>query len=205
MLGQTRQGVWLLEQHLAAVLDRIGAPRRPGSTVYSRALLAARDPSLPAPHALELAWALNDVGYILAEADVAPLRHTGLQLTEAAVRLAPLMPPIMDSVGWAHYRCGDLADAIFWLQKAWRHYGGHWIPPSHSPPWTSLPGAALVAAYEPDIPYHLGVVCIAAGRDSEGEKMLRIALRLDRGHRAAHQALQELRQGKWQLPLPTRV
>ena len=205
MLGRTDDGVQLLEQYLADVLESVGAPRQPGGTVYSRALLAGRAPRQTPGTALTLALGLNQVGYVLADADVPALRTTALQLTIAANRLEPLMPMIMDSVGWAHYRCGHTEEALFWMQKAWRHYGGHWTPPPGPGAWHRAPGSALVSVYEPDIPYHLGMVYLAAGHDIEGDRMLRVALSLDPAHPGARQALDKARQQRWRLPPPTRV
>jgi len=205
MLGQTDAGLEVLETYLADVLDSIKVPRQPGRTVYGRAIGASGAPDLGPVNAIILAQALNQVGYALADADVPALRTTARQLTLAATRLNPLDPNIMDSVGWACYRCGRSEEALFWMQKAWRHFGGHWTPPLRGGQGYRAVGSALLGTYEPDIPYHLGKVCLAAGREAEGDRMLRLALSLDPAHAGARQALEELRRERWRLPMPNRV
>ena len=58
-------------------------------------------------------WA--DHGRNLAEA---------LQLISRAVAVDPENPAYLDSLGWVHYRLGDLQQAEYWLQRAVGFGGG---------------------------------------------------------------------------------
>jgi tetratricopeptide (TPR) repeat protein len=60
--------------------------------------------------------ALNGMGYILASQGIDPAR--GLRLCRKAVEKTPQNAAYLDSLGWAHYKCGDMADARNWLHKA---------------------------------------------------------------------------------------
>jgi Flp pilus assembly protein TadD len=64
----------------------------------------------------DYAHAYNALGYSLADRNA---RLTeALQLIEKAHQLAPEDPYILDSLGWVHYRRGDLAQARKYLQLA---------------------------------------------------------------------------------------
>ncbi len=62
------------------------------------------------------AQALNALGYTLA--DRTNRYKEALDLIERALALKPDDPFIMDSMGWAHYRMGNNADAVKYLKRA---------------------------------------------------------------------------------------
>jgi tetratricopeptide (TPR) repeat protein len=62
------------------------------------------------------AQALNALGYTLV--DRTDRTGEGLALIEKAHRLQPTDPFILDSMGWAHYRLGQLDDAERYLRQA---------------------------------------------------------------------------------------
>jgi tetratricopeptide (TPR) repeat protein len=70
--------------------------------------------------ALELddnnATALNSMGYILADRGFDTIK--GLRLCRKAVDIKPRSAAYMDSLGWAYYKCDEMAEARSWLQKA---------------------------------------------------------------------------------------
>jgi tetratricopeptide (TPR) repeat protein len=70
--------------------------------------------------ALELdinnATAMNSMGFILVDRGFDAIK--GLMLCRKAVDLRPQNAAYMDSLGWACYKCGDVAEARSWLQKA---------------------------------------------------------------------------------------
>jgi tetratricopeptide (TPR) repeat protein len=62
------------------------------------------------------AQALNALGYTLV--DRTPRAAEGLKLIEKALTLAPEDPSILDSMGWAHFRLGNLGDSEKFLRRA---------------------------------------------------------------------------------------
>jgi tetratricopeptide (TPR) repeat protein len=62
------------------------------------------------------ATALNSMGYILADTGLDPAK--GLRLCRKAVDINPQNAAYLDSLGWAHYKCGDIEDARNWLRRA---------------------------------------------------------------------------------------
>jgi tetratricopeptide (TPR) repeat protein len=60
--------------------------------------------------------ALNALGYTLV--DRTPRTAEGLKLIEKALTLAPEDPSILDSMGWAHFRLGNLGDSEKFLRRA---------------------------------------------------------------------------------------
>ena len=94
--------------------------------LYTRAILAER---LGDPAGLEAdlrsilqrepenAMALNALGYTLADRN--ERLDEALQLIEQAHRLKPEDPAILDSLGWVHYRLGDLKLAEELLRRAY--------------------------------------------------------------------------------------
>lgn len=60
--------------------------------------------------------ALNGLGYILADADIDPVR--GLKCCKKAVDLRPQNAAYLDSLGWAYYKNGELLEARTWLRRA---------------------------------------------------------------------------------------
>jgi tetratricopeptide (TPR) repeat protein len=62
------------------------------------------------------AQALNALGYTLV--DRTPRTAEGMKLIEKALTLAPEDPSILDSMGWAHFRLGNLGDSEKFLRRA---------------------------------------------------------------------------------------
>jgi len=60
--------------------------------------------------------AMNSMGYILADRGFDTIR--GLMLCRKAVDIKPKSAAYMDSLGWAYYKCREMAEARSWLQKA---------------------------------------------------------------------------------------
>ena len=102
----------------------------------------------------EWALLLNDAGYILADANMHVDR--AYEAVEAAVEAMPLQGAFIDSLGWALYRRGELADAAFYLERARRH----------------------TPEDDPEILYHLGVVYARQGRFGEASVVLERAREL---------------------------
>ena len=96
------------------------------SLLYTRALLAER---LGKPAGLEAdlqrildlepdnAMALNALGYTLADRN--QRLDEALEMIEKAHRLRPEDPAILDSLGWVHYRLGNLELAEELLRRAY--------------------------------------------------------------------------------------
>jgi tetratricopeptide (TPR) repeat protein len=92
---------------------------------YSRALAAERvdridilesDLRMVLDREPDHAHALNALGYTLA--DRTDRYDEALGYILKAFKLAPNDPAIIDSMGWVHYRLGDLDKAIYYLTKA---------------------------------------------------------------------------------------
>ncbi|MDR3192092.1 MAG: tetratricopeptide repeat protein [Treponema sp.] len=60
--------------------------------------------------------ALNGLGFILADANIDPIR--ALRLCKRAVEMKPQNPAYLDSLGWAYFQYGDIAEARAWMRKA---------------------------------------------------------------------------------------
>ena len=99
---------------------------------YSRALLSEKLDDLELlesdlRHVLSLkpqnAEAMNALGYTLA--DRTNRLDEARELIEQAIALAPDNPAIMDSLGWLHYRLGDLYKALELLEKAFASFPDH--------------------------------------------------------------------------------
>lgn len=175
MAGQAQPDPLLLGQCLL----------KTGHTAEGRALLlqAAQAVTRPAgPHseaAREQALALNNLGYVLADAGVALPEARGM--LERATNELPLEPNCVDSLGWLYYRMGDMHTALFYLERAVRL----------QPP----PG-------EPEILYHLAVVYNRVGKFQRARRLIERALALDPQH---DDARRELENARWLLPRPTMV
>ncbi len=102
----------------------------------------------------EWALLLNDAGYILVDANMH--LDTGWEAISAATKAVPLQAAFVDSVGWAHYRRGELKDAAFHLERARRH----------------------ATEDDPEMLYHLGVVYGRLGRYGDATRVLQKAHRL---------------------------
>ncbi len=96
------------------------------------------------------AHAYNALGYTLA--DRTPRLAEAIELLERALKLAPDDAFILDSVGWAQYRAGNLARAQEFLERAYQ------------------------ARPDPEIAAHLGEVLWARGRRDEAGRLWQTSL-----------------------------
>ena len=97
---------------------------------------------------------LNHLGYNLIVKGEQLER--GLNMVQRAVSLDPSNGAIVDSLGWGHFKLGNLSDAIYWLERA----------------VTLSPDSATNN-------WHLGDAYAADGRQLEAEFQWRRALELD--------------------------
>lgn len=91
------------------------------------------------------ASAYNVLGYSLLERNVRV--DEGMQLVEKAYQLAPTDAAIMDSVGWGHYRQGNLDKSLDFLRRA------------------------FAANPDPEIAAHLGEVLWVRGDQTQAKKI----------------------------------
>ena len=91
------------------------------------------------------AQALNALGYTLV--DRTQRTAEGMKLIEQALALAPADPFILDSMGWAHYRMGNLDDSEKFLRRA------------------------LADRSDPEIAAHLGEVLWAKGERARAQEV----------------------------------
>ncbi|WP_022961238.1 tetratricopeptide repeat protein [Halopseudomonas pelagia] len=101
----------------------------------------------------ENSMALNALGYTLADRNES--LDEALQLIEKAAALNPDDPAITDSLGWVHYRLGNLELAEEYLRKA----------------YTAYP--------DPEVAAHLGEVLWAQGKHREARKIWDKSLKAD--------------------------
>lgn len=99
---------------------------------YSRGLLAEKMDNLEQleadlRHIMSInpddAEAINALGYTLA--NKTDRIDEAFELIQQALELSPGNPAIMDSLGWAYYRSGDLDKALSLLQQAFEQYPDH--------------------------------------------------------------------------------
>lgn len=148
-----------------------------GRNLILQAGQAVNAPAAAGPDAsLQRAMALNNVGYILADAGVALPEARGM--LEKATNELPLDPNCVDSLGWLYYRLGDTRSALFYLERAVR------LQPT--------PG-------EPEVLYHLAVVYNRTGRFQRARNLLERSLALDPQN---EEARRELDNARWLLPRP---
>ena len=104
----------------------------------------------------DYAHAYNALGYTLAEKTnrLAEARD----LVEKAFKLAPEDPFILDSLGWVHYRMGNMAEALRLLHTA----------------YSTRP--------DPEIAAHLGEALWKSGQHDEAQKVWRAALTENPNH-----------------------
>lgn len=115
----------------------------------------------------ENAQALNALGYTLV--DRTPRAAEGMKLIEKAHALAPSDPFILDSMGWAHFRLGNLSESEKFLRRA------------------------LAERPDPEIAAHLGEVLWAKGERDLAQEVWQLQLKetpdnpvlLDTVHRLA--------------------
>ncbi|WP_187671203.1 tetratricopeptide repeat protein [Zestomonas carbonaria] len=96
------------------------------------------------------AMALNALGYTLV--DRTTRYSEGKELIEQAYQIDPEDPAILDSLGWAHYRLGNLDEAERLLRQAAERYP------------------------DPEVIAHLGEVLWVSGKQSEARKVWADAL-----------------------------
>ena len=150
------------KEHAAAfdVLSE-GIKRLPDSAdlLYDRAMVAEKLDKLDVLEAdlrrvivlrPDDAQAYNALGYTLADRMIRLAE--AVTLLEKALSLAPEDPFILDSVGWAQYRTGNLARAKDYLERAYK------VRP------------------DPEIAAHLGEVLWALGRRDEAGKLWQTSL-----------------------------
>lgn len=99
----------------------------------------------------ESAHALNALGYTLV--DRTDRLQEGLALIEKAHKLSPHDPFILDSVGWAHFRLGNLTESENFLRRA------------------------LSERADPEIAAHLGEVLWARGQREQAREIWRTHLK----------------------------
>jgi len=92
-----------------------------------------------------------------------------LELIEKAVKLSPDDPFIQDSLGWVHYRLGQVQEALKYLQHA----------------YSSRP--------DPEIAAHLGEVLWKSGQRDEAQKIWRAALSENPDHESLLAVMQKYR------------
>jgi tetratricopeptide (TPR) repeat protein len=115
----------------------------------------------------DYAHAYNALGYTLAEKTerLAEARD----LIEKAYKLQPDDPFILDSLGWIHYRQGNVDDALKHLQ------------------------AAYAMRTDPEIAAHLGEVLWKSGQRDEAQKIWRTALSQNPDHETLITVIQKFR------------
>lgn len=99
----------------------------------------------------ENAHAYNALGYTFAERNMRLAE--ALQLVEKAYQLAPDDPAILDSMGWVHYRLGNLDKGLDFLRKA------------------------IIARPDPEVAAHLAEVLVARGDRGEAKSVSAKALK----------------------------
>jgi tetratricopeptide (TPR) repeat protein len=166
--GELRQALELYNRVLAET---------PGDhdLLYARALVAERldDLKMAEDDLLRIIkedpknyHALNALGYTLA--DRTDRLQEGLDYIEKALALAPNEPAIVDSLGWAHYRLGNLDTAAEHLERAYELSRGD----------------AEVAA-------HYGTVLWEQGKRKEARALWEKARRADPDNRPLQKTLQK--------------
>jgi Flp pilus assembly protein TadD len=115
----------------------------------------------------EDAQAYNALGYTLA--DRTDRLGEAIVLLEKALALAPEDPFILDSVGWAQYRSGNLARAQEFLERAYK------VRP------------------DPEIAAHLGEVLWARGMREEAGQLWQSSLRINPQNEVLLETLRRLK------------
>ncbi len=112
------------------------------------------------------ATALNALGYTLA--DQTDRLDEARALVARALELQPNEPAILDSMGWIHYRQGDLEGALQYLTRAYR----------------SFP--------DPEVAAHLGEVLWVSGEQEKALQVWQGALLSDPQHKVLLETLRRL-------------
>jgi Flp pilus assembly protein TadD len=125
---------------LSSILDRTGKHEDSEKTLRE---LLKREP--------DNATALNNLGYFMAERGVS--YNEALKLIEQAVAIDPTQGSFLDSLGWTHFKMGNIEKARQYLEKA-----------------------AIYSRRNSTIHEHLGDVLREAGRLPEARKQWEKAL-----------------------------
>lgn len=150
------------ELAMAQVSTALQAYPQDSSLLYSRAMLHERlgnlrgvvqDLSTIIEQDPNNAMALNALGYTLADHNVQLER--ALSLITRAAELSPEDPAIKDSLGWVHFRLGNLDQAEALLREAFEDYP------------------------DQEVAAHLGEVLWRQGSKREARKVWREGLKLD--------------------------
>jgi tetratricopeptide (TPR) repeat protein len=115
----------------------------------------------------DYAHAYNALGYTLAEKT--DRLDEAKALIEKAYKLSPDDPFILDSLGWVHYRMGNVGQALKHLQLAYS------------------------ARPDPEIAAHLGEALWRSGQHDEARKIWRAALTENPGHETLLAVMQKYR------------
>jgi tetratricopeptide (TPR) repeat protein len=115
----------------------------------------------------DYAHAYNALGYTLAEKTDRLVEAK--DLIEKAHRLSPDDPFIVDSLGWVHYRMGEVEEALKHLHSAYN------------------------ARPDPEIAAHLGEVLWKSGQRDEAQKIWRAALSENPNHETLLAVMQKYR------------
>ena len=102
------------------------------------------------------AHAYNALGYSLLERK--ERIPEAMELVEKALQLAPDDPAIMDSMGWGHYRSGNLDKSVKLLRRAY------------------------AANPDPEIAAHLGEVLWQRGDKDEAKRIWQDSLKANQGN-----------------------
>ncbi len=138
----------------------LGAPGHP-DLAYQRAVYQERVDPAAAIETLEALHKLRPQDMTITNALGFTLADHGRDLSRAeslirtALRATPDNPAVLDSVGWVLHKRGKSAEALPYLQRAWRMY------------------------HEGDIGSHYGEVLWALGRKDEARAQWRAALAVD--------------------------
>lgn len=166
--GQTEIAWQLAEQALEQFPEDL-------NLLYARAMLAEkrgdlaqleRDLRLIIEREPDNAMALNALGYTLT--DKTSKHAEALELIEQAYRLNPDDPAILDSLGWVHFRLGDLEKAEQYLRTAYERFPDH------------------------EVAAHLGEVLWALGQQRKARTLWREALAKDPDSAILRETVQRL-------------
>jgi tetratricopeptide (TPR) repeat protein len=113
----------------------------------------------------DYAHAYNALGYTLAEKT--DRLTEAMALIQQAVKLSPDDPFILDSLGWVHYRLGNLDESVKYLQSAYSMRS------------------------DPEIAAHLGEVLWARGSKDEARKVWSAALSVHPDHESLLAVMQK--------------
>ena len=111
--------------------------------------------------------AANDLAFLLAETggDL----DKALTLAQKSLAQQPEAAPVLDTVGWIHYKKGDSAKAIEYLEQA-----------------------RSKSADDPSVNYHLGAAYLKAGKKAQAKEYLQKALAAGKDFKGKEEATKAL-------------